>query len=77
MLLSAFLLLLVGYTGIRLIYDAGLPEDATTLSTKMFILLVACSVMTGIGGNGGLAAAINTTAKSFPDKVVRLFFLLH
>ncbi|KAJ3998319.1 major facilitator superfamily domain-containing protein [Lentinula boryana] len=69
LLLSGFVLLLSGYSGIRIIYDAGLPKDVTTLSTAMFALLIACSFMTGVGGNGGLCAAINTTAKTFPDKV--------
>ncbi|KAJ3854602.1 major facilitator superfamily domain-containing protein [Lentinula lateritia] len=69
LLLSGFVLLLAGYSGIRLVYDAGLPENVTALSTAMFALLIACSFMTGVGGNGGLCAAINTTAKTFPDKV--------
>ncbi|KAJ4472799.1 major facilitator superfamily domain-containing protein [Lentinula edodes] len=69
LLLSGFVLLLAGYSGIRLVYDAGLPENITALSTAMFALLIACSFMTGVGGNGGLCAAINTTAKTFPDKV--------
>ncbi|KIK64712.1 hypothetical protein GYMLUDRAFT_240671 [Collybiopsis luxurians FD-317 M1] len=69
LLLSAFVLLLLGYSGIRIIYNAGIPEDSTTLAMPIFVLLVACSFMTGVGGNGGLAAAINTTAKTFPDKV--------
>ncbi|KAE9407195.1 MFS general substrate transporter [Gymnopus androsaceus JB14] len=69
LLLSGFVLLLAGYSGIRLIYDAGLPTNNTTLSTAMLALLIACSFMTGFGGNGGMAAAINTTAKTFPDKV--------
>ncbi|KAE9407188.1 hypothetical protein BT96DRAFT_971416 [Gymnopus androsaceus JB14] len=67
LLLSGFVLLLAGYSGIRLIYDAGLPANTSTLSTAMLALLIACSFMTGVGGNGGLAAAINTTAKTFPD----------
>ncbi|KAF5352104.1 hypothetical protein D9757_013761 [Collybiopsis confluens] len=69
LLLSGFILLLIGYSGIQQIYNAGLPENTTTLSVPMLVLLIACSFMTGVGGNGGLAAAINTTAKSFPDKV--------
>ncbi|KAJ3719285.1 major facilitator superfamily domain-containing protein [Lentinula raphanica] len=69
LLLSGFVLLLAGYSGIRFIYDAGLAKDVETLSTAMFILLIACSFMTGVGGNGGLCAAVNTTAKTFPDKV--------
>ncbi|KAJ3777370.1 major facilitator superfamily domain-containing protein [Lentinula raphanica] len=69
LLLSGFVLLLAGYSGIRFIYDAGLAKDVETLSTAMFIFLIGCSFMTGVGGNGGLCAAVNTTAKTFPDKV--------
>lgn len=35
-----------------------------------FCALVVCSFLTGIGGNGGLASAMNATAKSFPDGAV-------
>ncbi len=38
-----------------------------------FCALVVCSFLTGIGGNGGLASAMNATAKSFPDGAVSLF----
>ncbi|KAG2365268.1 major facilitator superfamily domain-containing protein [Suillus spraguei] len=31
------------------------------------VILIACSFMTGLAGNAGLAAAMNTTAKSFPE----------
>ncbi|KAF9068493.1 major facilitator superfamily domain-containing protein [Rhodocollybia butyracea] len=64
-----FVVLFSGYAGIRAIYDAGLPANVQKLSTGSLALLVLCSLMTGIGGNGGLAAAINTTAKTFPDKI--------
>jgi hypothetical protein len=60
----------VGYLGIRAVYDAGLPEGET-LPTWRLGVLIACSFMSGIGGNGGLAAALNTAAKSFPDRSVR------
>lgn len=67
---TGFVVLFSGYAGIRAIYDAGLPANVQKLSTGSLALLVLCSLMTGIGGNGGLAAAINTTAKTFPDKIV-------
>ncbi|KAG5643241.1 hypothetical protein DXG03_001290 [Asterophora parasitica] len=68
LLVSAFALLLTGYSGIRYIYDSGVPEASTTVSTLTFSLLVLCSFMTGAGGNGGLTSAVNSTAKTFPDK---------
>ncbi|KAJ6544289.1 MFS general substrate transporter [Mycena capillaripes] len=63
----AFLFLFLGYTGIRHFYDAGVPEGST-LSNFSLGLLIACSFMTGAGANAGFTGAINSTAKTFPDK---------
>ncbi|KAJ7916308.1 major facilitator superfamily domain-containing protein [Mycena leptocephala] len=63
----AFLFLFFGYTGIRHFYDAGVAEGST-LSSFSLGLLIVCSFMTGAGGNAGFTGAINSTAKSFPDK---------
>jgi len=71
LLIGAFISLLSGYSGIRGIYDAGLGE-ATQLSRVRFVLLVTCSFITGAGGHSGMASAMNTTAKSFPDNFVSL-----
>lgn len=60
-LISAFACLLIGYLGIRHIYDDG---AGTVIS---LVILIACSFMTGLAGNAGLAVAMNTTAKSFPE----------
>ncbi|KAF9460956.1 major facilitator superfamily domain-containing protein [Collybia nuda] len=68
LLISAFIFLLIGYSGMRHIYDAGVPTSATTISTFTFCLLVACNYLTGAGGNGGLASSVNATARTFPDK---------
>lgn len=59
-------------------YDDGLGYG-TTVSPLHLTLLVACSFMTGLGGNAGLSAAMNTTAKSFPSSAVRtiLFYTLY
>jgi len=65
-LIGAFFLLLVGYSGIKKMYDDGIG-DASTVSALHFAVLVLCGFMTGLAGNAGLAAAANTTAKSFPD----------
>lgn len=71
LLAIAFISLLVGYNGVRHFYDAGLPAGTNSLSTLAFGTLAFCSFLTGIGGNGGLASAMNVTAKSFPDGLVR------
>ncbi|KAK7444060.1 hypothetical protein VKT23_015457 [Stygiomarasmius scandens] len=68
-LLSGFLLLLIGYSGMRVIYDGGIPKSSDSLPAILFGLLIAFSFMTGMGGNAGLASAINSTAKTFPDTV--------
>lgn len=73
--MAAFILLLSGYSGIRHIYDSGISSSATTISTFTFCLLVACGFMTGAGGNGGLTSSVNSTAKTFPDKTVRVSVL--
>jgi MFS family permease len=79
LLLIGFFGLLIGYSGIRWIYDTGLTETKDengqtalgSLSTSHFYALIVCGFFTGAGGNGGLVSAINPTAKSFPDSAVR------
>ncbi len=74
-LAAAFVLLLTGYAGIWKIYDAGLPPESKHLSMAILYLLAFCSFMTGVAGNAGFSSAINSTAKSFPDRLVRQMFL--
>lgn len=69
LLAFAFVFLLVGYSGIRWMYDAGLDEGEK-LSTVHHFLLLICSFFTGLGGSAGLCGAINPSAKNFPDKLV-------
>ncbi|KIL59181.1 hypothetical protein M378DRAFT_15039 [Amanita muscaria Koide BX008] len=64
---SAFFLLLIGYSGIRLLYEHGLTHNENTLPSFTFLLLVACSLITGVGASAGGGSAINSTAKTFPD----------
>ncbi|KAF9474613.1 MFS general substrate transporter [Pholiota conissans] len=68
LLVCAFVFLLGGYSGMRYLYDTGLPVDVVTLSMIGFCMLVMCSFMTGAGGNAGLVSSVNSTAKTFPDK---------
>ncbi|KAF7368354.1 NmrA domain-containing protein [Mycena venus] len=63
----AFAFLLFGYTGIRHFYDVGVEGDSS-LSSLSLSLLIACSFMTGAGGEAAFTGAVNSTAKSFPDK---------
>lgn len=78
-LVAACLLLLVGYSVIRAIYDNGAPSSGS-ISIFTFGLLVFSSFMTGAGGSGGLTSSINATVKSFPERAVSqtvyLVFLL-
>jgi hypothetical protein len=69
LLIAAFIFLLSGYSGIRGIFDAGLGEGRD-LSTLHLTTLVVCSFLSGAGGNAGMASAMNTTAKNFPDHLV-------
>lgn len=66
-LISAFACLLIGYLGIKRIYDDG---TGTVASFMHIVILISCTFMTGFAGNAGLAVAMNTTAKSFPDTSV-------
>ncbi|KAF8839371.1 MFS general substrate transporter [Paxillus ammoniavirescens] len=65
-LVAAFTFLLIGYSGVKKMYDDGIG-DAVTVSALHFAVLVLCGFMTGLGGTAGVAAALNATAKSFPD----------
>jgi hypothetical protein len=67
---SAFLLLLTGYSGIRIIFDSGIPSGTHTISTFTACVPVACAYMIGSAGHAGLTSAINATTKTFPDKAV-------
>ena len=73
-LIGASIFLLVGYSGIKQMYDDGIG-NGTTVSPLHIVLLVVCGFMTGLGGNAGLSAALNTTAKSFPFSAVRALSL--
>ncbi|KAG1897612.1 major facilitator superfamily domain-containing protein [Suillus fuscotomentosus] len=63
-LISAFACLLIGYLGIKGIYDNG---AGTEISFMHLVILITCTFITGLAGNAGLAVAVNTTAKSFPE----------
>ena len=70
LLASSFVFLLGGYSGIRYFYVSGLAPDALTVPILSFSALVLCSFLTGAGGNGGFMSAVNSTAKTFPDRAV-------
>ncbi|KAL1688246.1 major facilitator superfamily domain-containing protein [Schizophyllum commune] len=61
--ICAFVLLLVGYMGIKILYDAGIAADGL-----VFAALIACGTATGAGGNAGNSSGVNAVARSFPDR---------
>ncbi|OJA21335.1 hypothetical protein AZE42_07120 [Rhizopogon vesiculosus] len=63
-LIGACTCLFFGYLGIKRMYDDGAGD---TVSFLHLAVLIVCTFMTGVAGSAGLAAAMNTTAKSFPD----------
>ncbi|OCH93252.1 MFS general substrate transporter [Obba rivulosa] len=69
LLIMAFICLSTGYLGMRHFYDAGLSDEASSLSWLSLCLLVLCGFLTGVGGNGGLTSAMNTNAKSWPERL--------
>ncbi|KAG7441608.1 MFS general substrate transporter [Guyanagaster necrorhizus] len=69
LMVASFALLLLGYSGIRLVYDVGLKYGQSTISTFTFCLLTLFGCMTGAGGNSALTGGINSTAKSFPERL--------
>jgi hypothetical protein len=69
-LACSFVFLLGGYFGIRRFYDSGLAPDALFFPAISLYALLLCSFLIGVGGKGGYTSAVNSTAKTFPDRVV-------
>ena len=69
LLAGAFFSLLIGYSGMRYLYNAA--EGSGSTSQLTYFVLVLFSFLTGVGGTGGLSSAVNTTARSFPERRVR------
>lgn len=65
-LTGAFVFSLAGYAGMKRMYDEG-TDSGTSVSPAHFLLLVICSLLTGLGAHAGVTAAVNITAKSFPE----------
>jgi MFS family permease len=65
----SFVLLLIGYLGIRGVYDASEDNTEPVKGGTLFILILF-GLLSGIGGDAGYSAALNTIAKSFPSRIV-------
>lgn len=69
----SFVSLFSGYMGIKAVYDSSegikVPAGSGTLLQLIFFEL-----LTGIGGYAGYATALNTAARSFPNKIVGIWF---
>ena len=70
LLVCAFIFLISGYFGMKYFYDSGLPPEAKSLPNLIFGALIVCLFLVGSGGSSAYTASVNTTAKTFPDKVV-------
>lgn len=70
LLVCAFMFLISGYLGMKFFYDSGLPPEAKSLPNLIFGALILCSFLVGSGGSSAYTASVNSTAKTFPDKVV-------
>ncbi|KAF8607493.1 MFS general substrate transporter [Ceratobasidium sp. AG-I] len=70
-LLVAFVMLLFGYSGIRMFYTGTLTlsEDSPAKFNGGVAALSFFSLCTGIAGNAGITSAMNSVAKSFPDRM--------
>lgn len=72
-LIVAFFCLLVGYMGIKTIFDSGLKEGQDRASTPVIVLLIFCGFLTGTGGSSAASGSLNTVAKSFPEHLVSVY----
>ncbi|KAG9312377.1 hypothetical protein JVU11DRAFT_6753 [Chiua virens] len=66
--MGASICFIIGYLGIKQMYDSGVGDGAT-LPALLFASLVACSFVTGMGSNAAINAVLNTTAKKFPSTI--------
>lgn len=58
------------------LFDSGLPPHVKTLPILIFVGLILCTLLAGSGGTAADIAAVNSTAKTFPDRAVRLLTFL-
>ena len=65
----SFVLLSIGYLGIKGVYDSSEDNPEPVAGGTLFTLILF-GLLSGIGSNAGYSAALNTVAKSFPNIVV-------
>ena len=65
----SFFLLLIGYLGIKAVYDASEDNTEPAGSGTLFTLILF-ELLSGMGSDAGYFGALNTVAKSFPNKIV-------
>jgi len=64
----SFVLLSIGYLGIKGVYDLS-EDNAEPVAGGTLFTLILFGLLSGIGSNAGYSAALNTVAKSFPNMV--------
>lgn len=64
----SFILLLAGYLGVKVMYDAS-EHSAEPAGGRTLLGLVLFELFSGMGSAAGYSAALNAVMKSFPDKI--------
>jgi len=64
----SFVLLATGYLGIKAVYD-GFEDNEGPVGAGTLLSLVFFELLTGVGGYAGYATALNTVARSFPNRI--------
>ncbi|KAG8742355.1 hypothetical protein FRC10_001636 [Ceratobasidium sp. 414] len=70
-LLVAFVMLFFGYSGIRMFYTGAITMSDSSVAkfNGGVAALSFFGLCTGVAGNAGITSAMNTAAKSFPDRM--------
>ncbi|KAG8992142.1 hypothetical protein FRB94_011943 [Tulasnella sp. JGI-2019a] len=70
LLVCAFIFSFTGYLTVRMFYDGtlSLPTDTLSTLTPAVVALTIFEAMTGSGGNACITAALNTSARCFPER---------
>jgi hypothetical protein len=71
-------MLFFGYSGIRGFYTGAITISETSVArfNGGVAALSFFSLCTGIAGNAGITSAMNSAAKSFPDRMVSVVIIL-
>lgn len=75
-LIVAAICYFIGFGGVSYIYSAG-AGTGTSLSWSLFLVLIVCNTLSGLGTSATISVAYNTAAKNFPTSMVRISPFFH